>query len=264
MNKAKICAISYLLAAIGFYLTSIAKFMNHNDVTGGVLSLVLGSDSINKFIYCEDYLSKENKQMKIGCAILAGGKSSRMGTDKAFLEYDGKQFITQIAEELSWFDERIIARGGNCGFTGGLEREWMVIPDIFPEHGPIGGLHAALSSCESDALFVVTCDMPLIESGLVRKLCAFMQKTDLREERVDAYDVIISVGDDGKVYPLCGVYRKSALSVLEEQILTDQNRVMAALRKLRVKYVTIDSPAESRQLANVNTPQEYEQLCNQK
>lgn len=226
--------------------------------------------------------------MKIGCAILAGGKSSRMGTDKALLEYEGKQFIRQIAEELSWFDERIIARGSNGGFGDELEREWTVIPDIYPEHGPIGGLHAVLSACESDALFVVTCDMPLIESELVRELCELMQREpkkqsgmvlddrnstnmeisdigimgekDFGEERVDAYDAVISVGEGGKIHPLCGVYRKSVLPVLEEQIVSDQNRVMAALKKLRVKYVTVDSPARARQLANINTPEDYEKL----
>lgn len=198
--------------------------------------------------------------MKIGCAILAGGKSSRMGTDKALLEFEGKQFITQIAEELSWFDERIIARGGNSRLEGELEREWTVIPDFYPDHGPIGGLHAALSACESDALFVVTCDMPLIESGLVRELCARMQETDFDGERVDAYDVVISVGEGGKIHPLCGVYRKSVVPVLEEQILSGRNRVMEALKRLRVNYVTVDSPAGARQLANINTPQDYENL----
>ena len=198
--------------------------------------------------------------MKIGCAILAGGKSSRMGTDKALLEFEGKQFITQIAEELSWFDERIIARGNNSGLEGKVERGWTVIPDLYPDHGPIGGLHAALSACRSDALFVVTCDMPLIESELVRELCAWMQETDVDKKRVDAYDVVISVGEGGKIHPLCGVYRKSVLPVLEEQIISDQNRVMAALKKLRVKYVTIDSSARARQLANINTPEDYEKL----
>ena len=198
--------------------------------------------------------------MKIGCAILAGGKSSRMGTDKALLEFEGKQFITQIAEELFWFDERIIARGGNSRLEGELEREWTVIPDFYPDHGPIGGLHAALSACRSDALFVVTCDMPLIESWLVRELCARMQETDFDEKRVDAYDVVISVGEGGKIHPLCGVYRKSVIPVLEEQILSGRNRVMEALKRLRVNYVTVDSPAGVRQLANINTPQDYEKL----
>ena len=214
--------------------------------------------------------------MKIGCAILAGGKSSRMGTDKALLEYDGKQFIMQIAEELAWFNERIIARGSNSGFGDEIECNWKVIPDIFPDHGPISGLHVALSCCEADALFVVTCDMPLIKIELVRKLCLYMQKADDAGEQAgedvddqvagdicDTFDAVIAVGADGKIHPLCGVYRKSTLPVLEEQIVSNQNRVMAALKKLQVKYVTIDSPSETRQLANINTPQDYEILKNQ-
>ncbi len=198
--------------------------------------------------------------MKIGCVILAGGKSSRMGTDKALLEYDGRYFIEQIADELSRFEERIIARGSNPGILGDIERVWKVIPDLYPEHGPLGGLHAALSACESDALFVATCDMPLMGCELARKLCAAMQDTDDGGNRVDAYDVVISVGSDGKVHPLCGVYRKSAIPVLEEQIASDRNRVMEALKKLRVNYVTIDSPALARQLANINTLEDYEKL----
>ena len=102
--------------------------------------------------------------------------------------------------------------------------------------------------------------MPLIESELVRELCAWMQETDVDEKRVDAYDVVISVGEGGKIHPLCGVYRKSVLPVLEEQILSDRNRVMAALKQLRVKYVTVDSPARARQLANINTPEDYHNL----
>ncbi|MBR5266901.1 MAG: molybdenum cofactor guanylyltransferase [Lachnospiraceae bacterium] len=203
--------------------------------------------------------------MNVGCVILAGGKSSRMGTDKALLEYDGKQFIEQIAKELSSFEERIIARGTNSRFSDSIEEEWIVIPDIYQDHGPIGGLHAALSACKSDALFVVTCDMPLFSKALAERLCAEMKtgegsETNSDGEYVDAYDVVISVGDNGKIHPLCGVYRKSALSVLEEQIVSDRNRVMEALKKLRVKYVTIDSPDQVRQLANINTPEEYETL----
>ena len=212
--------------------------------------------------------------MKIGCVILAGGKSSRMGTDKALLEYDGKQFIEQIADQLFGFEERIIARGNNGGITDQMAKMWTVIPDLFPDHGPIGGLHAALSACESDALFVVTCDMPLFNRELAELLCAEMQHseepgkvfeenglvTDSDGKHVDAYDVIISVGSDGKIHPLCGVYRKSVLSVLEEQIVSDRNRVMEALKKLRVKYVTIDSPDREKQLANINTQEEYEKI----
>ena len=82
--------------------------------------------------------------MKIGCIILAGGKSSRMGGDKALLEYEGKYFIEKIAEELSFFEEKIIARGNNSSLTEITDSKWQVIPDIYLDHGPMGGMHAHL------------------------------------------------------------------------------------------------------------------------
>ncbi len=193
--------------------------------------------------------------MTVGCVILAGGKSSRMGTDKALLELDGKKFIEQISEELEWFEEKIIAHGNNRMISDTI---WTVISDIYPNHGPLGGIHAALSVCQSDALFVVTCDMPLLKSSLAHKLCNIMCESEVMSQPI--YDAVISVGEDGKVHPLCGVYRKSVLPILEEQMLSGRNKVMEALKKLHVKYVTIDSSMGTQQLLNINTPQDYEKL----
>ena len=188
--------------------------------------------------------------MKTGCIILAGGKSSRMGEDKALLNYNGQKFIEKIADELSFFEEKIIARGNNS-ILGELENaSWKIVADEYPEHGPIGGLHAALKSCKSDVMFVVTCDMPLITGEMAKKICG---------EMCDSFDVVIAVSNDGKYHPLCGVYRKELYQLMEEYILQDNNRVMAVLKKCRVKYVNLDEK-ESKQLANVNTRDEYQKL----
>ena len=74
--------------------------------------------------------------MNIGCVILAGGKSSRMGTDKALLEINGTNFIKKIAGELDSFEEKIFARGNRepISFDG-----WKNIPDVYQECGPDGG-----------------------------------------------------------------------------------------------------------------------------
>jgi molybdenum cofactor guanylyltransferase len=185
--------------------------------------------------------------MKIGCIILAGGKSSRMGEDKALLEYEGKYFIEKIAEELSFFEEKIIARGNNSSLTEITDSKWQVIPDIYLDHGPMGGMHAALKTCESDAMFVVTCDMPLITGHLVRQICeAFDQQ----------YDALIVVTSDGKYHPLCGIYRKELYESMEEYLKQDNNRMMAVLKKCRLKYLQLDEVC-SKQLMNVNTKEEY-------
>ena len=104
--------------------------------------------------------NKESIALKIGCVILAGGKSSRMGEDKALLKYEGKFFVEKIAEELYFFEEKIVARGNNPELEDFVKKNfWKVIPDEYENHGPLGGLHAALEKCDSDALFVVTCDI---------------------------------------------------------------------------------------------------------
>jgi len=188
--------------------------------------------------------------MKTGCIILAGGKSSRMGEDKALLEYNGEKFINKIADELTFFEEKIIARGNNSILTELENASWKIVADEYPDHGPIGGLHAALKNCESDAMFVVTCDMPLITGELARKLCNEMNTT---------MDAVIAVSNDGKYHPLCGVYKKELCTSMEEHLKQDNNRVMAVLKKCRVKYVNLNEE-ESKQLANVNTRDEYEKL----
>lgn len=186
--------------------------------------------------------------MKIGCVILAGGKSSRMGTDKALLEMNGSNFIRLLTERLEPFEEKLIARGNNSDIT---DIPWTVIPDIYPERGPLGGLHAALTACRSEALFCISCDMPLFQYSLAEYLC---------QELTEEYDAVVAKAEDGRVHPLCAVYRKAAADVFEAQILTGNNRMMHALDKLRVRYITIDLAQGAEQLMNVNTPKEYLEL----
>ena len=73
--------------------------------------------------------------MTTGCVILAGGKSSRMGTDKAFLPLNGKKFIEVLTEEFRFFEEKIIVRGNDDEIS---DITWPVISDIYLNCGPIG------------------------------------------------------------------------------------------------------------------------------
>lgn len=199
----------------------------------------------------------------MGCVILAGGKSSRMGMDKAFVEYNGETFISRLTRELNWFPERFIARGDQEPFDETIVSGWTVISDITPDHGPLGGLHAALSACETEALFVVTCDMPLIKSSLVKKLGECWEESkekDTKEKDTKGMDAVIVVEPDGRIHPLFGIYRSSVLPILEEQLMAGKNRVMDFLQRLQVHFVTIEDESEALQLANINTMQELRQL----
>lgn len=182
--------------------------------------------------------------MKIGCVILAGGNSSRMREDKALLKVHGKSFIEHIAEVLDFFDEKYISRADKTKIN---LSNWEELADVYEHHGPIGGLHASLSKCKSDALFVISCDCPNITSTIVRRLCAHLE---------EEYDAIIAKDEKDRIHPLCGVYRKQCKNIFEKQILEDNNRLMLALDQMKVKYILV----ESKYLINVNTPQEYKKL----
>lgn len=170
-----------------------------------------------------------------------------MGSDKALLTYKDSNFIQILCNVLSSFEERIIARGGRSELPS---TDWNVIPDIYPEKGPLGGLHAVLSACESEAVFFISCDMPLLQKSLVDYLCSFL------DEEADA---VISVTKDGRKHPLCGVYKKSVAPLAEKQIESGRYSMMGFLDRLRVKWVDLDTVFSS-QLMNINTQEEYDLL----
>lgn len=185
--------------------------------------------------------------MKLGCVILAGGKSSRMGKDKAFLIWNGESFIERLTKEMDVFEEKMIAHGNRREIT---DTGWPVVEDIYPDRGPIGGLHAALTNCESDALFCVTCDVPLVQRSLVSFLYQYMDETT---------DAIIPIAEDGKVHPLCAIYRKKTSSAFLKKIEEGNNRIMSAFEHMNVKYVSLDEK-HSKQLHNINTKEDYQRL----
>ena len=188
--------------------------------------------------------------MHVGAVILAGGESSRMGRDKAALTLAGETFLQRLAAELSGLDERLIsvARPGQQLLPPG----WTEVPDRFSGCGPLGGLHAALCACRSEALVAVSCDTPLFSQKLARRLIAGL---------TPEYDAAAAVGPDGRLHPLCAVYRKGCLPVLEEQLRAGDYRLRAALERLRLRRVDLAEAGISPEtVANVNTPEAYARL----
>lgn len=187
--------------------------------------------------------------MQIGAALLAGGKSRRMGSDKRNLTFGGQTFLEQIGGQLLEFPERLLSLHGaaDCGLEG-----FLPVPDAFPGCGPLGGLYTVLRVCRSDALLVVSCDMPRYERSLGLLLAGRL---------ADGYDAVIAVTRDGREHPLCGVYRKTAAGPLEAQLQAGQLRMTKALAKLRVRRVCLEGTGFSdRCLSNINTRAEYQRL----
>ncbi len=147
--------------------------------------------------------------MALAGVILAGGRSSRMGRDKAFLELDGRSIIErQLALLQRIFERRFIVADDREAYASlGVP----VIPDEVKGQGPLGGVHAALSHVIAyhpglGGIFILACDMPFVKEEMVRALAG-----------LDGSEAVVpSVG--GRYHPLCASYALSCLPVVERHL----------------------------------------------
>lgn len=181
--------------------------------------------------------------------ILVGGKSSRMGTDKARLRLGSQSFTEMVAAGLSSVSASVRLVGGPQAAGG----KWEVVPDAHKEWGALGGLHAALRACRSEWAAIVACDLPFVTGQLFQRLASLRQN----------FEAVIPVQADGRPQPLCALYRRAAcLSHAEELIAAGEHRPRLLIKRARARAV---APAELADLeaaelffTNVNTPEDYE------
>lgn len=182
---------------------------------------------------------------KMGVVLLAGGKSRRMGNDKARLQLEGESFLQRIAGELSCYEERLLSVDQPERYK---ELDWRHVADQIPGCGPIGGLSAALGSSCADVLLVVTCDVPLYRAEFGAWLFAQLE---------EPWDAVVPVSEDG-IHPLCAVYRKRCFPFFQKQMESGNYRIRGVLDQLNVRYVEAGEWRDV--LCNVNTPEEYQKL----
>lgn len=190
--------------------------------------------------------------------ILIGGKSSRMGSNKALLKLGDKTFVEIIADELrtSGFENIcLIGETESLDLTDIASKSGLkLLPDINTDfqnetRASILGLYSALRYSESEWAFVIACDLPLINSKFIR---------GLRSEITGNADVIIPVHPDGRFQPFCAFYKKESVLEATEDVLKSSNWKMTnLLNKLSAKYIEF-SDENAAPLFNVNTPEDLE------
>lgn len=196
--------------------------------------------------------TKEPADMTIGALILAGGQNSRMdGQHKALLEWNGRTWLEYLMDAFAAFDEKIISTGVLTLADG---TDFKAVPDKISGQGPLGGLCTALSVCQSDALVVCACDMPLVTAGLTAYLAD--------QARLHPKANAIAIRDrSGRLHPLCGVYHKETASVIHEALMQDERRMIRVFRALRgLEFSLAETDFPDRILSNVNTPEELDSL----
>jgi molybdopterin-guanine dinucleotide biosynthesis protein A len=181
--------------------------------------------------------------------ILAGGHSSRMGAPKAALLFDGVPLLEHLCARLAEvFPELVVVRAAGQALP---PVDATVVEDAVSDQGPVAGICAGLGAARRSLAFVVSCDVPFLNS----QVGAMM--VDLAE----GYDVVVPEWE-GRLHPLQAVYRTRVLPLLEEQLAAGRRRPVDLYERVPVRKVTEAEILEVDPLGltfmNMNTPEDYQ------
>jgi molybdopterin-guanine dinucleotide biosynthesis protein A len=182
-------------------------------------------------------LQKEISQLQ--GFILAGGQSRRMGTDKSRLKIENETFTERIYKTLLELTDTItVVRAEQ---------------DVYPNWGALGGLHTALSVCESEWALVVACDLPFVTAELFKHLASL--RTD--------HDAVVPLQSDGRPQPLAAFYRTQPCRARATELIeTGHRRPLDLLELVNTRWVPFTELTNLDQaekfFVNINTPDDYD------
>jgi molybdopterin-guanine dinucleotide biosynthesis protein A len=183
--------------------------------------------------------------MQITGIILAGGKSTRMGTDKALLQINGKTLLENALEICKPFCTTILISSNNPehNIFG-----YQIIPDEIKYCGPIGGIYSCLKKSETDWNFVISVDAPFVTCDFVEFLIS----------EIGEFDAVVPIHKNGKE-PLIALYHKNCVSSIQERIELNYYKIHHLLNVLNTKFTNVDSlvikyPAIFN---NLNCPEDF-------
>jgi molybdopterin-guanine dinucleotide biosynthesis protein A len=196
--------------------------------------------------------------MECTMLLLAGGKSSRMGVNKALLTIGEDVNISRVAIELRKVSDKVLV------ITNSLEEysylHLPLIPDIHKAQGPLGGLHAGMSYSETDLQFLSACDMPFVSAEAAGEILSYF------EPGLDA--IIPEI--NGRLQPLFAVYHKRCLPVLTDCLLKKELKMKLFIEKIVVKTIREtdfalyhkDPKRFQHLFFNMNTLEDYQKAGN--
>lgn len=177
--------------------------------------------------------------------ILAGGKSSRMGTDKALIKLGG---VTMLQRAVSFWqntgivDKVLISVGSENHFTN-LPEHTEPVSDLYEGKGPMVGILSAFEKTDADVLYVSAVDMPNLMEGL---LLPIPEEADIAVYK-----------NEGRIEPLFGVYKRSIQAEAKKLLESGNNRMRALLDQVKTSYFSLP-PARKHLFDNLNTIEELQ------
>lgn len=200
-------------------------------------------------------MEQQGSESEIAGIVLAGGRSRRMGRDKAALDWDGEPMLARIVRIVG---ERcqpvyVAAAEESAAYralygTGGPEATW--ITDERPDTGPVGGLAAALAAAAAGGAewaFVCATDMPLISVDLIDELLLGISPSTQAVIATDAQ----------RDHPMAGLYRTDAAPLVAKVAADGERRMLGILDALTTRRVAVGNP---EWLTNVNAPEDLHRL----
>lgn len=187
----------------------------------------------------------------LSVAVQAGGRSSRMGENKALRSFLGRPLIERVVRRIESAADEILITTNEPGTFDFLDIRQ--IPDVRPGFGPLGGLYTALTAASLPTVAVIACDMPFANAPLLVAAAGIL----LSEEA----DVVVAKSTDG-YEPMHAVYRRSTcLPAIEAALDSGQLRVISWFPEVAVRHLRDDEvdryDPERIAFLNVNTPQEF-------
>ena len=194
-------------------------------------------------------MQAHNKPM-ISVVIQAGGRSSRMGTDKALVELGGQTMIEHVISRVQHLGEEVLVTTNRPKSYAFLNLP--MASDEVPGAGALPGLRTALRAARGVFVVLVACDIPFVSPALLRLLI----------ERVQEADVAVPVWED-RFQPLCAVYRReTVLQAVEDALAAGKKRMISFFEDVRVVEVNSAEIAhhdpDGLTFFNINTPEELQ------
>jgi molybdopterin-guanine dinucleotide biosynthesis protein A len=191
-------------------------------------------------------------QTSFSVALVAGGKSSRMGTDKGLVSLRGKPLFMYIIDQVTNLSDDIYVVSNNSGSYPAIS--YRILPDEIPGIGALGGILTALTGAQNELCLVLACDMPFINEPLIKRLL----------DGVEGRDVAIPQLAPEQLEPFRAIYRKTCLPAIEQAIKDGERRAVGFLPQVNVDVVsrsileqlnpTLDT------FFNINTPEDLAEM----
>ena len=182
--------------------------------------------------------------------ILAGGKSSRMGTDKGLLIFKEKAIIEYVIEQLQPAVNRLTIVSNNPEYK---KFGFSVIADLIKEIGPAGGIYTALNHTDTGFNFVVSCDMPFVTRAAIEFIIKHKGQSQ-----------IILPTLRGKMEPVFGIYAKDCLFEWYELMKKGVIKLQEMVSHFDLKKIAVDNNSlfSNSCLMNINTKNDFENAFN--